>query len=143
MARIELECALQARFRVPPGRALIEVPSLALQASAVAPPLAPLPLHLEAAARWDPAAQKLTLPRATVRSADGLGTLAFDGPWQRSGGGGTGPERLPCASRRLGVGLPLPEEWALSSASTASAVDSVAEASVSAELRRRNLTPQG
>jgi len=86
---------LQARFRVPPGLAAIDVPSLALRASAIVPPLAPLPVTLEAVARWQTATETLTLPRGAVRSADGLGTLTFDGTWQRSGrGGGTGKVHL-------------------------------------------------
>ncbi|HEX5042409.1 MAG TPA: hypothetical protein VFV75_05860 [Candidatus Polarisedimenticolaceae bacterium] len=79
---------LQARFRVPPGLTAVEVPSLALTASAVVPPLAPLPVQLEAGARWDTTAERLTVPRASVRASAGLGTVAFDGSWQRGGGAG-------------------------------------------------------
>lgn len=86
---------LRARFSVPPGMASLEVPAVVLSGTAVVPPLAPLPLRLEGSARWDLGPARLTLPRATFQSGDGLGTLTLEGTWQRNASpAGTGRVRL-------------------------------------------------
>lgn len=79
--------ALQARFQAPPGMARVELPSIVLSGTAAIPPLAPLPLALDGAARWDTASSRLTVPRATVRSSPGLGILSLEGTWQPGAAG--------------------------------------------------------